>query len=227
VLGDAMDVQRRLRALLPPRWFSEDSPNLSALLNSLANPWSWIYQFIQYISQQSRIATATDHWLDLIATDFFGSAAARLDQEPDAAYRGRIQYLLLRKAGTRSAIVSFIDHVTGAEPWVCEPANPADTGSYGTQTAGAPAAFPGAAYGQIGGWGSLSMPLQFFIVVKRPKISGLASIGGYTTPDAGYGVGRTSYADLALLPGAITDQQIYAGISDLLPVGAIAWARLA
>ena len=219
-------MQRRLRALLPPRWFSAEGPNLAALLNSLSTTWTWIYAFVQYVIQQTRINTATEHWLDLIASDFLGVGAERLDRETDTAYRERICYSLFREAATRPAIVAAIEHVTGSRPSIFEPANPADTGSYGARGPGTQAAYPGCAYGMAGGWGSLSMPLQFLLSARRPAITDLSSIAGYGTANGGYGTPMTSYVDLALLPGSVADNQIYSAVSRLLPINTIAWVRI-
>src|SRR4051794_40400998 len=112
MLGDAKDMQRRLRALLPARWFADQAPNLDGVLQSLATPWAWIYQFVQYVGQQARLATASDGWLDLIALDFLGHAIGRSLREPDVKFRRRIQYFLLRPAATRGAVFSAIEHLT-------------------------------------------------------------------------------------------------------------------
>lgn len=42
--GSLADMVSRLWAVLPKRWFAEQSPNLSAILQSLATPWAWLYR---------------------------------------------------------------------------------------------------------------------------------------------------------------------------------------
>src|SRR5580698_1749356 len=101
--GDLSDFVSRLRTVLPKRWFSEQSPNLNALLVGIATPWVWLYNFVTYVVTQTRLATATDEWLDLIALDYFGRKLGRKINETDLAYRGRIQTALLQEAATRSA----------------------------------------------------------------------------------------------------------------------------
>ena len=75
--GDQQDILARLRTVLPARWFPDDAPVLDGLLNGLASGWSFAYQQLQYVKAQTRIATATDVWLDIIALDFFGGRLVR------------------------------------------------------------------------------------------------------------------------------------------------------
>ena len=75
--GSVADMVSRLWAVLPRRWFAEQSPNLSAILQSLATPWAWLYDMITYVIIQTRVSTATDTWLDLISYDFFGDILIR------------------------------------------------------------------------------------------------------------------------------------------------------
>ncbi len=49
---------------------------------------------------------------------------------------------------------------------------------------------------------------------------------GYGTSVGGYGEGAISYVDPALLPGHVTDADIQAALSRLLPVNAVAWLRI-
>ena len=74
--GDQQDMMARLRTVLPTRWFPDSAPVLDGLLSGLASGWSWAYQQLQYVKAQTRIATATDVWLDIIANDYFGSRLA-------------------------------------------------------------------------------------------------------------------------------------------------------
>jgi|SRR5580698_637270 hypothetical protein len=225
MVGDLADFVGRLRTLLPRRWFGDASPNLEALLQCIATPWSWLYASVQFTVQQTRIATATGRWLDLIGGDFFGAAVLRLNGESDARYRSRIQYLLFRQAATRQAVALAVEHLTGSQPQIFEPGNPADTGAYSSSAPNGGVGL-GVAYCVAGGWGSLAMPYQFFLTMKRPAITGLASVAGYRDVGSGYGVGSSSYVDLGLASGGLTDDELLAAVSDLLPICAIAWVRL-
>src|SRR3954449_9487011 len=103
MVGDTPDMQQRLRALLPARWFSDCAPNLDGVLRSLATPWSWLHEITRFVVRQARLSTASGEWLDTFASDFFGAAVRRWLQEPDPHYRARIQYLLFRPTATRAA----------------------------------------------------------------------------------------------------------------------------
>lgn len=225
MVGDQADLVGRLRALLPTRWFGDVSSNLDALLECIATPWSWLYTFVQFVVQQTRIATATGQWLDLIGGDFFGSSLLRSNAESDTQYRGRIQYLLFRQAATRQAVALAIEHLTGRQAQIFEPANPADTGAYSSGCPTGRAVGLGVAYCAAGGWGSLTMPYQFFVTMERPAIAGLASVTGYGDVGSGYGIGSIAYLDLRSAPGGLTDNELLAAVSNLLPICTIAWVR--
>jgi hypothetical protein len=223
--GDFADFIFRLRSVLPKRWFAEQSPNLEALLGSIATPWVSLYSLIAYVISQTRLVSATEEWLDLISNDYFGSSLARKSDEVDLAYRSRIQAALRREAATRSSVSAGLEDLIGTQPVIFEPANCGDTGSYGggghSNTLGG-----GMAYGQIGGWGSLGLPLQFFVTATRPPVPGVGMLAGYGISSGGYGEGSISYVDLALLPGHVSDADIQATLCSLLPVNAVAWLRI-
>jgi hypothetical protein len=224
--GDLADIVSRLWTVLPKRWFAEQSPNLLAILQSIATQWVWLYNMITYVIAQSRLATATDSWLDLISYDFFGSLLCRKPNESDLSYRARIKIALLREAATRSAVSSGLGALVGSRPLIFEPANCLDTGSYGTQFSSSTVPGTGLAYGLAGGWGNLELPLQFFVTTTRPPTPGIGWLAGYGTPNGGYGEGVISYVDLSLLPGTVTDQDIQSTLCSLLPVNAVAWLRI-
>jgi hypothetical protein len=224
--GDLADFMSRLRTVLPNRWFAGQSPNLSAVLQSIATPWVWLYDLIAYVTSQTRISTASDSWLDLIADDFFGALLPRKPNESDSSYRLRIEAALLREAATRSAVASGLEALTGSQPVIFEPANCMDTGSYGTLSNSFPLSGTGLAYGQAGGWGNLALPLQFFVTATLPPTPGVSMLAGYGTLNGGYGEGAISYVDLSSLPGTVTHQDIQSTLCSLLPVNAVAWLRI-
>lgn len=224
--GDLSDFVSRLSSVLPKRWFAEQSPNLEALLTSIATPWAWLYSIITYVITQSRLATASDQWLDLIGFDYFGDNLRRRYNELDFSYRSRIQVALLQEAATRSAVVAGLENLIGTQPVIFEPANCMDTGSYGTSTNISIMRDTGMAYGQAGGWGSLQLPFQFFITATRPATPGIGTLAGYGVSSGGYGEGGISYVDLSLLPGHVTDADIQATLCSLLPVNTVAWLRI-
>ncbi|WP_428533533.1 hypothetical protein [Rhodopila sp.] len=224
--GDLADIVFRLRSVLPKRWFAEQSPNLEAVLGSLATPWVWLYGLIHYVIMQTRLLTATDDWLDLISNDYFGAMLGRKPNEADFTFRSRIQRALLQEAATRSAVSAGLENLTGSPPIIFEPANCMDTGSYGGQTDSRPMPGTGMAYGVAGGWGNLQLPLQVFVTVTRPATPGLGMLAGYGTTNGAYREGAISYVDLSLLPGHVSDADIRATLCSLLPINAVAWLRL-
>src|SRR5580704_92227 len=60
MIGDQQDICRRLRAVLPTQWFADSTPVLDAVLSGFASGWSWIYDILQYVKAQTRIATASE-----------------------------------------------------------------------------------------------------------------------------------------------------------------------
>ena len=179
MIGDQQDILSRLKQVLPLRWFPDETPVLDTLLNGVAWAWAWVYELLQYVITQARISTAETAWLDLIATDFFGSGLDRRVGENDDSYRHRILVELIRERGTRQAVISSLLDQTGRPPAVFEPANTLDTGGYGSISGHA----SGIAYGTAGGWGSLNLPFQFFVTAYRPVSVGIviAHPGGATT----------------------------------------------
>ncbi len=220
--GDQHDMLARLRAVLPTRWFPDNAPVLDGLLSGLASGWSWAYQLLQFVKAQTRIATATDVWLDIIATDFFGDRLARRSGQDDETFRRRIQLELFRERGTRGAIVAVLRDLTGRGPLVFEPARSTDTGGYASLSGSG----GGVGYGSAGGWGSLVLPFQCFITAHRPAGSGIATVCGWSRSAGGYGVGTIEYASLEMVQGQVTDNDIYTAIADVLPVATIGWTRI-
>jgi hypothetical protein len=213
--GDPSDMLARLKSTLPRGWFTETAPLLEAVLAGLANVWSGLFGALVYTRAQTRIATATDVFLDQIAADFLGARLPRQSVEPDASYRIRIGRELLRERGTRNAVIKVLQDLTGRTPAVFEPSRPADTGAWSGPLG----------YGVAGGWGSLMLPYQCFVTAFRAQGSGIAKVAGYGGP-AGYGQGPIQYANLSMLTGIVTDQQISAAIAHVMPVSTIAWTRI-
>lgn len=220
--GDPNDMRARLRALLPRGWFADEAPVLAALLAGLASVWSWSYGLLDYVARQTRIATASDGWLDLIADDYGGAAWARQAGETDDAFRSRIRRNLVRLRGTRQALIDNVTALTGRAPIIFEPAFPPDTGGLNTT---------GLGWNTLGGWASLTLPYQCFVVAYRPHGGGIANIGGWGSTETGFALGGWNTAglgwgDAALIRGAVTDAQILATVADSMPAASIAWTAL-
>jgi hypothetical protein len=220
--GDQTDMVARLKAVLPRGWFADDTPLLDGVLAGLGCGWAWLYQSLQYVITQTRIATASDVWLDVIARDYFGRRLVRTPGQADGPFRQRILAELLRERGTRAAIVSVLEDLTGRSPVVFEPARATDTGAYGTTAGG----WSGLAYGAAGGWGSLILPFQVFVTAYRPIGSGIAFVAGWGSGCGGYNAGALEYGNLAMLQGQVTDADIAAATAGVLPIATIGWLQI-
>ncbi len=187
--GDQADFLRRLRTVLPARWFPDVAPVLDSLLSGLASGWTVIYGSLQFVRAQTRIATASGVWLDIIGRDFFGLSLSRRPDEGDTSYRRRIQLELFRERGTRAAVTGVLSDLTGRSPVIFEPARTTDTGGYGSPAAAA----TGLSYGVAGGWGSLQLPFQSFVMAYRPAGPGIALVSGLGQGAGGYGIGSIEY----------------------------------
>jgi hypothetical protein len=215
--GDTQDMLARIKATLPQSWFADSTPILDGLLTGPAAIWSGLYALLTYTKAQTRIATATDSFLDAISTDFFGALLPRRTAEQDTPFRTRITRELVRQRNTRTAIISALTDLTGRTPIVFEPSRPADTGAWCGGTL---------AYGAAGGWGSLELPFQCFVTAYRAQGSGIASVAGYGRGPGGYGAGAIEYASLTMLTGQITDTDLTNAIARVMPVSTIAWTRI-
>lgn len=220
--GDQSDIFGRLKSLIP-RWFGDGASVRDALLQGLAWASSFIYSLITYTRLQTRIKTATDGWLDMIAADFFGATLLRASNQSDASFRARIIINLFRERATRWAIIAVLKDLTGQTPVVFEPQRPLDTGSYGGPLIG---------YGMAGGYGSMLIPYQAFVTAYRPSGVGIPNVGGYGGTVGGPGPGgygtpaQIEYAALSMIQGAVTDADIYAAIDSVKPAATAVWTRI-
>lgn len=215
--GDQTDIVARSKSVLP-RWFGPASPLLDALLLGTANALAFVYTLYNYAKLQTRILTASDGWLDMIAADFFGSALIRAANQSDASFRARIIVSMFRERGTRNAITRVLTALTGRAPMIFEPLRPLDTGAYGA---------PNIGYGLAGGYGSQLIPFQAFVKAYRPASTGIPYVAGYGVSSAGYSVGsRADYATLAQSTAGVADADIYAAIDSVKPVATTIWTQI-
>jgi hypothetical protein len=217
--GDTTDITTRLRLSLPKQWFQTDGAVIGAILGALATSWAWAYSLYAYIKLQSRILTATDGWLDIVAGDFFGTSVTRKASQTDASFRATIIINLFRERATRKAIVTVLTQLTGRAPLIVEPQRPADTGAYSAPSSG---------YGQAGAYGSMLIPYQAFVKAYRPASSGIPMIAGYGNAPAAYGIASQGgeYASISMVQGAVQDADIYAAIDLVKPAGSTMWTQI-
>ena len=203
MIGDQSDIVARLKALLPLAWFKGDTPILDGTLGGIASALS--------------IATATDGFLDLISYDFFGGMLPRKAGELDASFRPRIRAALLPERGTRRGMIRALTLLTGRAPAIFEPAQTGDTGAYNNGTMG---------YNVAGGYGSLALPKQSFLIAYRPIGEGIANVSGYGDPQGAYNAAsQLIYTNSSMVNG-ITDADIYATIDATKPLNAIVWTQI-
>jgi hypothetical protein len=216
--GDQVDFSARLKSLLPNGWFSDTAPVLDAVLNGLAYCLAFIYSLNAYAKLQTRIATATDGFLDLVGFDYFGNFISRRTNEADPSWRARIFQNLLRPKATRQSIINLLTDLTGNIPLVFEPWRPLDCGAYGKNIFG---------YGMAGGYGSLAVPYQGFVTAYRPLGQGIPYVAGYGIPQGAYSTPSAGeWANLSEVAGAVTDVDIYAAIADAKVEGTLVWAQI-
>jgi hypothetical protein len=220
--NDQGGIIARLKAVLPLSWFPDATPVLDGVLAGLAAAWVGLISLLDYVRLQTRLATATDDFLDMAAADFFGTRVRRRPMQSDAAFRPRVIAELLRERATRSALVSVLTDLTGRPPDIFEPARATDTGGWG----GSNGDGGGLGYGVAGGWGSLSLPFQCFVVAYRPLGAGIAGVSGWGGPTGGYGCGSLEYASADMVQGQVTDADIFRAVADTMPVASIAWTRI-
>lgn len=223
MIGDVEDMLRRLKAVLPTGWFPDTTPVLDNLLRGLGSGWSWTFGLLSYVRQQARVSTAEGIWLDVAANDYFGTRLRRRVAERDDLYRGRISRELVRERGTRSAVRSALMDLTGRAPAIFEPANTGDTGGYGSAPDNRGG---GIAYCRAGGWGSLSLPFQFFVTAFRPHGDGIADVAGWCIGPGGYCGGAIQYGDLSMIGNRVSDEDILEEICAVTPVATIAWSQI-
>jgi hypothetical protein len=212
--GDQDDMQARIKAMLPASWFADSNPVLQAAIAGAAYALAFVYSLLSYAKKQTRIKTASDGWLDLIALDFFGGRIRRKTGEADNSFRSKIRINLFRQRGTRQAVIKVLEDLTGRTPDVFEQARTADVACLDHM------------YLDVSRLGSMDMTYEFFITAYRPEHQFQA--GGFNGLDSSiYGLDTNFY--LAPQPDAdrvVTDDDIYTAIASVIPYGVTAWTRI-
>ncbi len=217
MIGDSNDILSRVKKLIPGRWFAWSAAVRDALLGGISDQFAWGYAWIVYARQQSRIATSTGIFLDIIAFDFLGRFLRRKGTI-DNAFRASIIATILKERVTRTGMKNALGILTGSAPVIFEPWNTNDTGAYGVHGT--------AAYGRAGGWGNRDLPGQVFMKVRHGIGVPIPDVDGYGTYRGGYGTGYSVYSSPAQIAAATDAQQIYDMITTTKPTGVIAWVAI-
>jgi hypothetical protein len=217
-VGDQADMVTRIKALLPNGWFADATPILDAVLNGIGWALAFVYSLIDYARLQTRIATATDGFLDLISFDYFGLNLPRKTSETDSAFRARISSELLLQRTTRLGVTEALQILTGRTPIIFEPTRALDTGGLNTPSMGLNVA---------GGLGTYTMPYQCFVFAFRTLGQGVPNIAGLGIPTGA--LNTPSYAALInanMVTGAVSDADIFAAADAAKAAGTTLWTNI-
>jgi hypothetical protein len=214
----------RLRALLPYSWFPtttagqpSNSPVLDGVLKGYGAVWAGLWQQLQYAILQTRIATATDRFLEMLAADYLGAGFLRKPGETDTAFQVRIKAAIFAPEVTRTAIISRVTALTGIAPKFVEAFNPTDCGGWNQNAWG---------WGSGGAWGNHKATCQFFIVAYRPRIVPVANNNGWGGFLSGWGVGLWRWLSGVQMAPAVSDQDIINAILAAKAEGIVAWVQI-
>lgn len=227
--GSSGDIHLRVLATLPRRWWRWQAPVRTWIIGGIADSAAWCYSWIPYAALQSRIATATGMWLDLIAYDFLGRFLLRQGAS-DTIFRRQITSTVLQERVTRKGMTQILTNLLGISPTIIEPWNPGDCGAW----SGKNQIVGHGGYGRVGAWGSLELPNQVFIRISRAGLgpAGVPAITGYGGYAGGYvgpnypKFGAAQYIGSGTLELGVTDDVIENIITHTRPTGTIAWINI-
>lgn len=213
---DAKAIAGRFYSLLPYRWWGEGAPVRNFIIGGVADSLNWAYSFYAYAKAQTRISTATEFNLDIIAWDFLGGRVLRRESQGDDSFRAAIIKEIFRPRASRPAMRDALLDLTGKEPLIFEPANPNDTGAYNHNMA----------WSLHGRYGSLQHPYECWIDIQRPAGQGIPGVEGYGGIGGGWGYMRSEWASLSMFSGKVTDNDIYNSVGSTRPAGIVCWCRI-
>lgn len=217
--GDLVDIGARLKALQPAGWYPDSTPVLDGVIAGMAAPLAQSFTQLAFFFRQTRVATAEGMFLDLIARDYFGeSGLVRRPSELDDNYRARITRMLLAPRGTRQAIQSAVEAVTGLSPLIFEPSNVNDTGAWDC---------PYLAFDTSGAWGATDMPRTALVTVLTPQQTSTSSVVGYDCIGGGWDVGQFVFDSGENVQNTVLDDaDIYEAIDYAKPISSKPWTMI-
>ncbi|MDW3683119.1 hypothetical protein RA280_15440 [Cupriavidus sp. CV2] len=234
-IGDNNEVFARLKSALPSRWFgstADSMPAVDSLLAGIATALSFVYSLYVYAKLQTRILTATDGWLDLIAADFFGATLQRKANQSDASFRANIIANMFRERGTRRAVIKVLTDITGRAPVIFEPNRPADVAIMGMPAAGGQnyMGIQTSMYTGPARMGSMAVPFTALIIAYRAQVTGGSAGGAFTSTPTQAALSTPlakSYMNsLTFQQTSATDADIYAAIDSVKPAATIPWTAI-
>lgn len=220
--GSSSDILSRVKRLLPTGWFSSTASVRDAVVGALSDAASWCYALTGYAKAQQRLATAYGIWLDILCYDFLGPYLTR-GALNDGAFRALIKATILQERVTRAGMIAAVTAITSKAPQVFEPWNTGDTGAYSSSSA---TGFKCGQFGYgvgTGGYGNMNLPGQAFMILHRGVPGGVPTVGGYGSPNAGYGVGQREYVGPYIQQVDIPDSVILDVVNKTKPTGTTMW----
>ena len=214
--GDTNDIRKRLKAVLPLRWFPDKAPILDGVLTAFGTAASFIYSAISFAKLQTRISTASGMFLDIAAYDFFGRRIQRKTGQNDSSFAATIQAEVLRDRVTRAGVKKAVQDLTGSPVSIFEPFNPQDTGGFGICFA----------FNAAGAWGSDDLPYTMFVNAIEPIGAGIPNLSGLNDSYGGFGAGAFAFADVSKISGNVTNQDIYDAINTSRAAGITVWVKI-
>ena len=221
-VGDQNDILGRLQRLIPNGWFSVGAAAIrDATLAGAANAFAFIFSLLAYVRLQTRIATATDGFLDLISFDFFGGKLPRGSGQTDGSFRNQITVFLFRQRNTREAVILVIEQLLGIPPTlIIEPQRASDCFCWDTPVT--------QGYDTAGVWGDSGMPLEIFVTITIPGGLSIAPpfISGYDMPFGAYDTpSQFEYMGIPVLD-PVQAADIYAALDSIRPVTGVIWTNI-
>ncbi len=254
--GDTTYFANLLMEHLPRGWFDPEGKVINALATAMADPSAQNFALIKYVSQQARLDSSTDIWLDILADDWLGkNRFRRRKDETDESYRLRIKDEILRARNTRAAMEAALKDLTGYDAEIFEPNRIRDTGCYGDGNASETNSHGFYFNTGDGGWGAKDRPFEFFVTATRPLGSGFKNLAGWADHNGfqkmpgGYGEyfyypapnpdgtsdpdfvpttnpGRIAWADSTMQRGSVTDADIELRVKRTRAAGIKVWLKI-